>query len=226
MAFHTGKWWVMSYQYKLFFCVCFVLCCSPVSHPQQRPSGHYSSAGCHGETFPAWTRIAAECEGWSCSCGSEFQLELLHLFCSKAVLNAPCRIVSNFNFHPGQQKWNQIRSTDRGPNRRKVSRFLSCVVLWVSRKLRVHFIFVLAFSAEMQAQSPSAILKVSKVWSEVEPIWHLECPRKSIAVYNDFNTLFWLSPRGRSHRATAEAWGSQGQHGEAGITRRAGEVLR
>lgn len=57
----------------------------------------------------------------------------------------------------------------------------------------VHLVFALAFSTEMKAQTPSAVLKVSKGWSEVEPIRHLECHRSSITAYNDFNTLFWLS---------------------------------
>lgn len=52
---------------QFFFCVCLVLCCLPVSHPQQGPSGHPSSACCHGEMFPAWIGFALWCEDWSCS---------------------------------------------------------------------------------------------------------------------------------------------------------------
>lgn len=63
LSFHTGWQWILSHQWQLIFvfvcvCMCFVLPCLPVSHPQQRPSGHYSSAGCHGEMFPAWTGFA------------------------------------------------------------------------------------------------------------------------------------------------------------------------
>lgn len=90
----------------VLFYLYFDLCCLPVSHPQQRPSGHYSSAGCYGATFPAWTGFATECERGSCSCGSEFQLCPLALFlpktCLKHTLWNGTFILVHFNFHLGQ----------------------------------------------------------------------------------------------------------------------------
>lgn len=103
LCFRTWRWSVLAYPCMLFY-LCFDLCCSPVSHPQQRPSGHYSSAGYHGAMFPAWTGFATERERWSCSCGSEFQLELLALFLPQTGLKHTlwnCSLIL-VHFHVGQ----------------------------------------------------------------------------------------------------------------------------
>lgn len=127
-----------------FFVCVFCSVCSPVSHPQQRPSGHYSSAGCHGEIFPAWSGFATECEGWSCSYGSEFSFSTFFLSPNCVQRSKVC---AQFlvNFPAGKQKWNKVRCTDGGPDGGEVSRFLSCVILWMWEKKHLIYIYIFFF---------------------------------------------------------------------------------
>lgn len=61
----------MGFLLLLLLPMLLLLCRSSVSYPQQRSAGYSSPAGCHGEVFPAWSGFASECEGGSCSGGSE-----------------------------------------------------------------------------------------------------------------------------------------------------------
>lgn len=65
----------------------------------------------------------------------------------------------------GQSKWHQIRSADRGPNRRQVSSFLSLVILW-----RWEMLTPLSSSAATQAPTPLPIRKVSEAGHRLN--WH------------------------------------------------------
>ena len=67
----TTSHWVVSIHH---------FCCLNTSHPQQRPPGHYSSAGYHGEVLPARSDSATQREsgggsgGGECACVCQFCL--------------------------------------------------------------------------------------------------------------------------------------------------------
>lgn len=142
--------------FLIFFCT------HPISHPQQRPSGHYSSSGCHGEMFPAWSGLATRCEGRSHSHGSEFKFNLQYFLDVIHSLWNCCTILVHLILHLGQQQRNQIKCADWVPHWRKVGKFLSCTLpqmLYGKFELHLH---LPAFSTVMQLQILSTIQKVSK----------------------------------------------------------------
>lgn len=133
--------------------------------------------------FPAWIGFAGKCDSWSCSCGSEFQLVLESQICLKHALLS---ILAHFNLHPGQQKRNENRCTYGSPDRGKVSWYLSCLSLWMWKKLilRVHLIFFHFFHSNAGSNSLSNTESECEQ-SEVEPLWHPECHPNSITAHND-----------------------------------------
>lgn len=101
--------------------------CSSISYPQQRPAGESSPAGCHGEAFPASSRFASECEGGSCSCGSEFLPSPSYRVCHHGVFATCIKYLLILLFfwlfflNLGQQKWTPVPRADGGSDGRAVS---------------------------------------------------------------------------------------------------------
>lgn len=87
-------------------CLFCFSCHSCVSHPQQRPPGYRSSAGCHGETFSAGTKFAFECEGWSCNSRGEFQW---YRFCYFFQHEFSLEWLIDFSFYEPQTQRDKIQ---------------------------------------------------------------------------------------------------------------------
>lgn len=188
----------------------FIVCCSPVSHPQQRPPGHHSSAGCHGETIPARAGVASGREGRSGGCGGE-------LFSPLPVVPEPACDVDPV-FSRLQVSGRGIKSCTEVEVLTE-DRWAECCGVSL-RQMCGSSRRVLTLWTGSPAPTLSAALGVSK---EVSLIWHVDSKQHHSAAWSDFSGLFRF-PRGGSHRPTAEAGASQGQHGEAGITRKGNDL--
>lgn len=98
--------------------------------------------------------------------------------------------VFNFNFHPGQQKWNQIRRANWSPDREQVCRLFFLVLMWVCDYKKLSSptlcVYLQLWSLQILQQSWMWVRMV-RSWTEVDILNVI----RTRLVHT--NTFFWLS---------------------------------